>query len=137
MALFSAYVGSRFRTCSVPKAKTEVIFKPKLMPKLFSIESPPLQFREFIRTTSSTSLPTSAAVAAANPLPALDWVDRRDLWELVRKKETGMYARGPGRQAGTATGASNQLFARHPAIQERMRAVLFDWLIEVSEKTEN
>ena len=25
------------------------------------------------------------------------------------------------------------MFARHPAIQERMRAVLFDWLIEVCE----
>ena len=26
-----------------------------------------------------------------------------------------------------------KVFARHPAIQERMRAVLFDWLIEVCE----
>ena len=49
------------------------------------------QFREFIRTTSSMSL--SASASEANPLPRLDWVDRRDLWELVRKKETGMYSR--------------------------------------------
>lgn len=45
------------------------------------------------------------------------------MWDLMVKKETGMYRRlSP---AG--------LLARHPAIQPRMRAILLDWLIEVCE----
>ena len=104
-----------------PKPKNESPAPPSA--KKLRLRQSWSQFREFIRTTSSLSL--SASASEANPLPRLDWVDRRDLWELVRKKETGMYSR---RAQTTA-----RVFARHPAIQERMRAVLFDWLIEVCE----
>ena len=107
----------------VPKPKNDRPASSPPSAKKLKLRQSWSQFREFIRTTSSMSL--SASAEEANPLPRLDWVDRRDLWELVRKKETGMYSR---RAQTTA-----QLFARHPAIQERMRAVLFDWLIEVCE----
>ena len=107
----------------VPKLRNDKAAASPPSAKKLKLRQSWSQFREFIRTTSSMSLSTLAE--EANPLPSLNWVDRRDLWELVRKKETGLYSRG-----GQSTG---QVFARHPAIQERMRAVLFDWLIEVCE----
>ena len=45
------------------------------------------------------------------------------MWDLMVKKETGMYRRL----------APDALLARHPALQPRMRAILLDWLIEVCE----
>jgi cyclin E len=45
------------------------------------------------------------------------------MWELMAKKETGMYRRL----------SPDALLARHPALQPRMRAILLDWLIEVCE----
>lgn len=57
------------------------------------------------------------------PLPELSWADRQEMWDLMVKKESGMYAR---KNAKT-------ILTRHPALQARMRAILLDWLIEVCE----
>ena len=74
------------------------------------------------------------------PLPELSWADKQEMWDLMVKKETGMYKRH------TAEG----MLSRHPALQPRMRAILLgmfsicsrklvlmfpllDWLIEVCE----
>ena len=57
------------------------------------------------------------------PLPELAWANRQEMWDLMVKKETGMYRRL----------APDALLARHPALQPRMRAILLDWLIEVCE----
>jgi cyclin E len=45
------------------------------------------------------------------------------MWDLMAKKESGMYERQ----------SAESLLARHPALQPRMRAILLDWLIEVCE----
>ena len=57
------------------------------------------------------------------PLPELAWANRQEMWDLMVKKETGMYRRL----------APDALLSRHPALQPRMRAILLDWLIEVCE----
>jgi len=57
------------------------------------------------------------------PLPELNWVDKQEMWELMVKKETGIYERQK----------PNTILSRHPAIEPRMRAILIDWLSEVCE----
>ena len=74
-------------------------------------------FRSFI------SEPTSAGERGQTPLPELSWADRQSIWDLMVKKETGMYKR---KDAKT-------ILDRHSALQPRMRAILLDWLIEVCE----
>lgn len=59
----------------------------------------------------------------AHPLPPLDWADADDVWEAMRKNETlEAYERDA------------MMFERHPNLQSRMRAILFDWLNEVSDR---
>ena len=54
-----------------------------------------------------------------SPLPSLNWADSREVWQLMIRKEE-LYVR------------SADMLSRHPALQPRMRAILLDWLIEVS-----
>ena len=75
------------------------------------------RFRSFISET------TPQAGRGQTPLPELSWADRQDIWDLMVKKETGMYKRSN----------AETILARHPALQPRMRAILLDWLIEVCE----
>lgn len=75
------------------------------------------QFREFINQ------PVVAGTRGAAPLPELSWARKQEMWDLMAKKETGMY-----RRMGAQT-----MLQRHPALQARMRAILLDWLIEVCE----
>jgi len=82
-------------------------------------------FREFIRTPTSQALADAgrSQTMSRAPLPCLRWAERQEMWELMCKKETGMYRRTLG----------DDLMARHPQLQPRMRAILFDWLMEVCE----
>jgi len=75
------------------------------------------EFRSFI----SEAVPVTAR--GPTPLPELAWADRQALWDLMAKKETGMYKRPP----------VDTLLNRHTEIKPRMRAILLDWLIEVCE----
>eukprot|EP00092_Neocalanus_flemingeri_P036345 GFUD01039568.1.p1 GENE.GFUD01039568.1~~GFUD01039568.1.p1 ORF type:complete len:524 (+),score=128.08 GFUD01039568.1:219-1790(+) len=75
------------------------------------------QFRSFI------SEPVHKAERGIAPLPELSWASKQEMWDLMVKKESGMYMRH------TAEG----MLSRHPALQPRMRAILLDWLIEVCE----
>ena len=77
----------------------------------------------FLRFRSFISEPLEEKVRGAAPLPELAWANRQEMWDLMVKKETGMYRRL----------APDALLARHPALQPRMRAILLDWLIEVCE----
>ena len=54
-----------------------------------------------------------------SPLPKLNWADSREVWKLMLQKED-MYVRNA------------DVLLRHPALQERMRSILLDWLIEVT-----
>jgi len=75
------------------------------------------EFRSFI------SEPLEEKTRGVAPLPELAWANRQEMWDLMVKKETGMYRRL----------APDALLSRHPALQPRMRAILLDWLIEVCE----
>jgi len=75
------------------------------------------QFRSFI------SEPVHKAERGIAPLPELSWADKQEMWDLMVKKETGMYKRQ----------SAEAMLSRHPALQPRMRAILLDWLIEVCE----
>ena len=48
------------------------------------------------------------------PLPELNWADRQELWDLMVKKESGMYSRQK----------AEHMLTRHPALQPKMRAIL-------------
>lgn len=74
-------------------------------------------FRSFIGE------PANKGERGVTPLPELSWADRQDIWDLMVKKESGMYKRKN----------AEMILGRHPALQPRMRAILLDWLIEVCE----
>lgn len=55
-----------------------------------------------------------------SPLPVFPWADSHELWQtMIAKEELPGYKR------------DQHWFARHPAIQPRLRTVLLDWLMEV------
>ena len=56
------------------------------------------------------------------PFPEVRWTNRQELWDLMCKKERGMYLRQ----------SADDILARHPSFQKGMRSILLDWLIEVS-----
>ena len=53
------------------------------------------------------------------PLPELDWADPKEVWSIMLHKDR-KYCRDP------------LYFRRHSFLQPRMRAILLDWLTEVS-----
>jgi cyclin E len=56
-----------------------------------------------------------------SPLPALKWANAQEVWEIMcHKDEISSQER------------DENLFSKHPGLQPRMRAILLDWLIEVS-----
>lgn len=81
------------------------------------------RFREFIRTTSLGGSKVAGSSRGSTPFPTLKWADKQEMWDLICKKEFGMYKRKSG----------PEVLEQHPALQARMRAILFDWVIEVCE----
>lgn len=56
-----------------------------------------------------------------SPLPTLKWANAQEVWEIMcHKDEISSQER------------DENLFSKHPGLQPRMRAILLDWLIEVS-----
>ncbi|CAL1294473.1 unnamed protein product [Larinioides sclopetarius] len=55
-----------------------------------------------------------------SPLPDLDWAEQKDLWHSMVVKDV-VYCRDP------------KMLYRHPDLAPLMRAILFDWLMEVCE----
>ena len=53
------------------------------------------------------------------PLPELDWADPKEVWSIMLQKDR-KYNRDP------------LYFRKHSFLQPRMRAILLDWLTEVS-----
>ena len=62
---------------------------------------------------------TTDVISRHSPLPELDWAESEDVWQKMLLKELN-YIRDA------------QMFHKHPSLQPRMRAILLDWLIEVS-----
>ena len=55
------------------------------------------------------------------PLPELNWADRQELWDLMVKKESGMYKR-PGAEL---------ILNRHTSLQPKMRAILLGRIMDL------
>ncbi|CAN2389354.1 cell cycle G1/S phase transition [Pristimantis euphronides] len=55
-----------------------------------------------------------------SPLPQLSWANQDDVWRNMLRKDV-TYPR------------NKNFFQRHPMLQENMRSILLDWLMEVSE----
>jgi len=75
------------------------------------------RFREFVNQNGNKKS------RCKTPFPSLRWADKQEMWDLMCKKENGMYKRATG----------DEILARHSTLQPRMRAILFDWLVEVCE----
>ena len=66
------------------------------------------RFRAFI----AAPVPVNARGRA--PFPKFRWADRQLMWDLLAKRETGTYSRL----------AALPMLQKHPALQEKMRAIL-------------
>lgn len=58
--------------------------------------------------------------SVSDPPPRMDWAESRERWLRSQSKEA-MYIRNPN------------MMSRHPALEPRKRAILVDWLSEVSQ----
>jgi cyclin E len=65
--------------------------------------------------------PLTPLTDRSSPLPLLNWANPHELWELMCNKDEI-----------SAQERDEDLFSKHPSLQPRMRAILLDWLIEVS-----
>lgn len=79
-------------------------------------------FRNTCLVSNEMSSPTLSAgqVSISSPLPFLEWADKEEVWQLMTLKDES-YRREP------------LLLTRHPVLQPRMRAILLDWLNEVTD----
>jgi len=99
--------------------RSENVFKPPSHSKKIKLRDSWSRFREQV----NSSTPKESKSRMPQPFPALRFADKTELWNVMCKKESGMYLRLPDCLTGD----------RHPNLQPRMRAILVDWLIEVSE----
>lgn len=56
----------------------------------------------------------------STPLPVLNWADSEELWSVLKEKDSEYVKNG-------------WYMSQHPALQPKMRTILLDWLIEVSD----
>lgn len=98
------------------KANNKTTFKPQPRRRMKLRESW-YRFREFVHQIQQTKS------RSKTPFPSLRWADEQDLWDSICKKETGMYLRLN----------EDAIMEKHSTLQPRMRSILVDWMIEVSE----
>lgn len=94
-------------------AKSENVFKPQSGRKLKLRESWS-RFREFVNSAPKTQ-------ASPSPFPEVRFACKQQLWNVMLKKESGMYLRDA------------DVMDKHSNLQPRMRSILIDWMVEVSE----
>ncbi|KAF7992919.1 hypothetical protein HCN44_005700 [Aphidius gifuensis] len=87
---------------------------------LFKEQREPSTWTE-LRTATCFLTPSSSSNKTC-PLPSFPWADGSQVWSVMC---TG--------DQKTLTQRDPLMFQRHPTLQPRMRAILLDWLIEVSE----
>lgn len=75
--------------------------------------------RASVNEMSSPTL-NAGQVTVSSPLPFLEWADKEEVWQLMTLKDES-YRR------------EALLLNRHPVLQARMRAILLDWLCEVTD----
>ncbi|XP_029919821.1 G1/S-specific cyclin-E2-like isoform X2 [Myripristis murdjan] len=84
------------------------------------IETPEKGIGEICDEPSHVTLTSREVVVQPTPLPALSWGCSEDVWvKMVGKEQKYTH--------------SKSFLQQHPRIQPRMRSILLDWLVEVSE----
>lgn len=76
------------------------------------------RFRECVQTSSALPLHPRGET----PLPEIRWADRQEIWDLMCKKERGMYLRQSG----------DDILGRHPCFQPRY--VIQKWIYDTIKK---
>jgi len=64
-------------------------------------------------------MPVQFLTCRLSPLPNFNWADPEEVWTSLCRKDK-LYTR------------NHDYMMSHPCLQPRMRAILLDWLIEVS-----
>lgn len=64
-------------------------------------------------------MPVQFLTSRLSPLPNFNWADPEEVWTSLCRKDK-LYKR------------NHDYMMSHPSLQPRMRAILLDWLIEVS-----
>ncbi|KAK7505745.1 hypothetical protein BaRGS_00003016, partial [Batillaria attramentaria] len=82
------------------------------------IRSAALQGRSHFRFSNHFQHPPTQSRSC--PLPLMSWADGKEVWEAMLEKE----AKYPH---------THHYIFKHPQLQARMRPVLFEWMMEVSE----
>lgn len=129
----------RKRKSSEPCEDTENIYPPKRIanssrvsdtpktPQTTTIVTSPLKEQREPSTwselrTATCFLTPSSSSSKSTPLPSFPWADGSKVWSVLCLGDQK-----------TLTQRDPLMFQRHPSLQPRMRAILLDWLIEVSE----
>ncbi|XP_026473081.1 G1/S-specific cyclin-E [Ctenocephalides felis] len=122
---------------SLETSSSEHSRSPLSIYEISSLESPPNVFSLFARNTKGNVmlndhkrnvlwekfLPIPCGnerCTVETPLPVFTWAESEEVWQaMCMKDQQSKNERNP------------DMFDSHPGIQPRMRAILFDWLIEV------
>ena len=85
-----------------------------ILPMFFNLDDLYYILSFFFRFRAFISEPVRKKARGDAPLPDFKWADRQLMWDLMVKRESGVYAR---------LGAAAML-DRHTAVQPKMRAIL-------------
>lgn len=72
-----------------------------------------------LQSTATAIDPQMDPFSPTTPMPKLSWANNNELWQVMRRKEL-KYAHDPN------------YLKRHLNIEPQMRAILLDWLVEIS-----
>ena len=95
----------QLETCLLTLLSTKTFFLLQLLHR----------FREFVRTRFSGPHPPRGPT----PFPEVRWADKQEIWDLMCKKEGGMYLRKTG----------EEILDSNPCVLPKMRSILLDWLV--------
>ena len=73
----------------------------------------------FYKMPAKPQTKTEPETSVNSPMPKLSWADNNDLWQVMRRKDA-KYTHDPN------------YLKRHCNIEPQMRAILLDWLVEIS-----
>ncbi|XP_033096256.1 G1/S-specific cyclin-E-like [Anneissia japonica] len=113
----------QIQNCWIPISQTTGIPTSTIIPTQFQPPSTPTDFNnENSSIFRFKNLFPTPSTLRSSPLPTLNWADHRDVWRFMLEQENTYLDK-----------CDTDYLHRHPHLETRMRAILLDWLIEVSE----
>ncbi|XP_071957766.1 G1/S-specific cyclin-E-like [Antedon mediterranea] len=113
----------QIQTCWIPISETTGVPTSTIIPAQFNPNPPTTpEFCEKSSIFRFKNLFPTPSTLRSSPLPTLNWADHQDVWRFMLEQENSYMNKCDG----------NYLH-KHPNLETRMRAILLDWLIEVSE----